>query len=62
MGEMVKRYQLGLGVDSTIPSEIAQGLTRFLTDATSLGDRTSMKQFAEQNTAEEYAKVIFQHV
>lgn len=62
MGEMVKRYQLGLGVDSTIPSEIAQGLTRCLTDATSLGDRISMKQFAEQNTAEEYAKVIFQHV
>jgi glycosyltransferase involved in cell wall biosynthesis len=62
MGEMVKRYQLGLGVDSAIPSEIAQGLTRFLTDATSLGDRNSMKQFAEQNTAEEYAKVIFQYV
>ena len=62
MGEMVKRYQLGLGVDSTVPSEIARGLTRFLTDATSLGDRASMKQFAEQNTAEEYAKVIFQHM
>ncbi|WP_233222605.1 glycosyltransferase [Chroococcidiopsis sp. CCALA 051] len=62
MGEMVKRYRLGLGVDSAIPSEIAQGLTRFLTDATSLGDRNSMKQFAEQNTAEEYAKVIFQYV
>lgn len=62
MGEMVKRYQLGLGVDSTIPSEITRGLTQYLTDATSLGDRTSMKQFAEQNTAEEYAKVIFQYV
>jgi glycosyltransferase involved in cell wall biosynthesis len=62
MGEMVKRYHLGLGVDSTVPSDIAQALTRCLTDANSLGDRTSMKQFAEQNTAEEYAKVIFQHM
>ena len=62
MGEMVKRYQLGLGVDSTVPSEITQGLIRCLADAKNLGDRTSMKQFAEQNTAEEYAKVIFQHV
>jgi glycosyltransferase involved in cell wall biosynthesis len=63
MGEIVKCYHLGLTVDSTIPSEIAQGLTRFLTaPATDLCDRTSMKKFAVQNSAEEYARVIFQYV
>jgi glycosyltransferase involved in cell wall biosynthesis len=63
MGEMVQRYSLGLTVDSTIPAEIARGLTRFLLEPpTELCDRTSMKSFAEQNSAEQFASVIFQYV
>lgn len=63
MGEIVQRYELGLTVDSTVPEEIAKGLTRFLVEDTDkLCDRTKMKSFAEQNSAEEFARVIFEHL
>jgi glycosyltransferase involved in cell wall biosynthesis len=62
MGEMVRRYGLGLAVDSTVPSEIAQGLTQLLErDGDRVCDRTKMKAFAEENSAERFANVIFQH-
>ncbi|MCW6038303.1 glycosyltransferase [Spirulina subsalsa FACHB-351] len=38
MGQIVERYELGLTIDSSQPSQIAQGLTEFLTDS-SLRDR-----------------------
>lgn len=63
MGEVVQRYGLGLTVDSTIPTEIARGLTRFLLESPAgLCDRSKMKSFAEQNSAEQFANVIFQHL
>jgi glycosyltransferase involved in cell wall biosynthesis len=62
MGEMVRRYGLGLAVDSTNPAEIAQGLTRFLLEsADELSDRTKMQHFVEQNSAERFARSIFEH-
>lgn len=63
MGEIVRRYELGLTVDSTAPQEIAKGLTRFgLEDSEKLCDRTKMKSFVEQNSAEEFARIIFQYL
>lgn len=63
MGQIVKHHSLGLTVDSTVPGEIAQGLTRFLLESsTGFCDRNKMKAFAEQNSAEQFASVIFQHV
>lgn len=62
MGEMVQRYNLGLTVDSTIPAEIAKGLTRFLLSPAGLCDRSKMKFFAEQNCSERFAEVIFQYL
>ena len=63
MGEMVRRYGLGVAVDSTSPQEIAQGVSRFLLeDWDGLCDRAKMQAFAEDNSAEQFAKVIFQHV
>lgn len=61
MGEITRRYKLGLAVDSTVPSEITQGFQRFLLESpASLCDREKMKQFAEQNKAEKFASTIFQ--
>jgi glycosyltransferase involved in cell wall biosynthesis len=61
MGEMVHRYELGLAVDSTQPSAIAQGLKTFLTQApSSIGNRIQMQAFAEQNSANRFAQTIFQ--
>jgi len=63
MGEIVQRYKLGLAVDSVVPSEIAKGFERFMLESpASLCDPRKMKQFAEQNTAEQYAKLIFHHL
>lgn len=63
MGEWTQHYQLGLTVDSTDKSEIAKGLTQFLTEPPDkFGDRTQMKFFAEQHSAEEFASVIFKHL
>jgi glycosyltransferase involved in cell wall biosynthesis len=63
MGEIVQRHGLGLTVDSTVPDHIAKGLTRFLLEpVSSLCDRNKMQSFSEQNTAEEFAKIIFQYL
>lgn len=63
MGKMVERYQLGLTVDSTSPVEIAKGLTQFLLEPpTQFCDLSSMRSFAEQNSAENFAHTIFQHI
>jgi glycosyltransferase involved in cell wall biosynthesis len=63
MGKLVQDYHLGLTLDSTQPREIAKGLTRFLQEPESvLCDRTLMKKFAEQNSAEKFADVIFNHI
>lgn len=63
MGKLVQHYNLGLTVDSTKPEEIAQGLTRFLQEPeTVLCDHSQMKKFAEQNSADEFARVIFNHI
>lgn len=60
MGEIVRRYQLGITVDSTVPAAIAQGLTQFLLESPDrFGDRTQMRAFAEQNSADKFAEVIF---
>ncbi|MGB5710943.1 MAG: glycosyltransferase, partial [Waterburya sp.] len=63
MGEIARQYQLGLTVDSTIPKEIAKGLTQFLVKSPAqFGDRSQMQRFAEQNTAKKFATTIFQNL
>lgn len=63
MGELTRSHRLGLAVDSTSPSEIAQGLTRFLNESPlAFCDRTSMRQFAEQNSVQAFTETIFQHL
>jgi glycosyltransferase involved in cell wall biosynthesis len=61
MGEMVKRYKLGITVDSIVPEKIAEGLTQLILGSPSeFCDFSSMKSWAEQNSAENFAKTIFQ--
>ncbi|WP_019504097.1 glycosyltransferase [Pleurocapsa sp. PCC 7319] len=63
MGELVRRYCLGLAVDSTVPREIANGIAECLHKSPEqLGDRQQMLAFAEQNSVERFAQVIFEHL
>jgi glycosyltransferase involved in cell wall biosynthesis len=61
MGEMVRRYQLGLTVDSSLPEAISQELTRcLLALPETLGDRLKMEDFVKQNSIDLYGSIIFE--
>ncbi|MBD2459685.1 glycosyltransferase [Oscillatoria sp. FACHB-1407] len=63
MGEITRFYKLGLAVDSTVPAEIAKGLSQCVLQPTEqIGDRLKMKEFAQQNEASGFASKIFQHL
>ncbi len=61
MGELVHRHQLGVTVDSTQPTAIAQGLKEAMAQPLeSLGNLAQMQAFAKQNSATRFAQVIFE--
>ncbi|WP_315786697.1 glycosyltransferase [Fischerella sp. JS2] len=63
MGEWTRHYKLGLSVNSTVVSEIAQGLTRFLQELPEkFFDSISARKFARQHSAEKYAETIFSYM
>jgi len=63
MGEVVRQYKLGLVLDSSLPTEIAQGITRCLREPLErLCDRIQMKKFAEQNSVDCYTSTIFHNL
>lgn len=63
MGELSRRYNLGLAIDSTKPEEIAKGLTRLLTEPLeTIGDRAQMRLLVQQNSVEKFARTIFEHL
>jgi len=63
MGELVRRYQLGIAIDSSSSEGIAKALSRSLNEAPETwGDRAQMKRFVEQNSVEQYTRTIFQHL
>lgn len=63
MGEMTRRYRLGLTVDSTKAIEIAAGLTELLTKSPDIYcDFNLMEQYAAQNTPEQFANTIFKQI
>jgi glycosyltransferase involved in cell wall biosynthesis len=60
MGELTRRYGLGLTVDSTIPHKIAQALIRCLSESPlDFCDLPSMARFSSQNSVEVFCKTIF---
>jgi glycosyltransferase involved in cell wall biosynthesis len=63
MGELARRYQLGLVVDSTKPTEIAKALTTLLSASPhAISNPSQMQLFAAQNSIDLYASTIFEHL
>jgi glycosyltransferase involved in cell wall biosynthesis len=63
MGELVKKYGLGITVDTTIVSEISKGLTDLLNEPlTNSYSLEGMKTFTEQNSPQKFASAIFQNI
>ena len=59
VGQLVRTHGLGLALDATRPAAIARALTEFL-ETDPLGNPEQMRNFATQNRASEYARVIFE--
>ncbi|GAB4300395.1 MAG: hypothetical protein Fur0025_40020 [Oscillatoriaceae cyanobacterium] len=63
MGEITRQYGLGLTVDSTNPHAIAREMTRFFQEPPErFCDPQKMKQFAQENDAEQFADTIFSNL
>ena len=63
MGEITRRHQLGITLDSTNHLEIAQGFRQLLAKPPNeFLDREGANQFARQNSAVNFAHTIFQHL
>lgn len=63
MGEITRRYKLGLAVDSTKATEITSGLIKFLTESSDIYcDFNLMEQYAARNTPKQFARTIFKQI
>lgn len=63
MGELVRRHQLGLAVDTTQPQALAQGCMTFLTNDAATGfNQAAAAQFARSHSAEQFAQALVQHL
>ncbi len=63
MGELVRRYQLGVAINSEHPSEIAQAMSELLWNGTSSVTQPShMQAFVEQNLADKYINTMISHL
>jgi glycosyltransferase involved in cell wall biosynthesis len=58
MGKIVSENQLGMLVENDLPEKMEM----LLTENIEVGDKLKMKDFAELNSAENYAKVILQGI
>lgn len=63
MGELVRRYRLGLTVDTTVASYLSQGIVQLLQNHPNrYCDRAKMQQFARENSIERFTETIFNHL
>ncbi|MEM8832446.1 MAG: glycosyltransferase [Cyanobacteria bacterium P01_G01_bin.19] len=63
MGEITRRYQLGLTVDSQSPQKIAKGLSKFLQESPDEQcNYQQMALFARQNSVAKFASKIFDNL
>jgi glycosyltransferase involved in cell wall biosynthesis len=60
MGELARRYRLGLTVDSTVPRDIAQALSRCLSESlVDVCDTRSMARFSRHHSVDVFSETIF---
>lgn len=63
MGEMIRYHKLGVAVDTTSISELARGLSCCLLEPQErLFDQQQARYFAQQNSPNQFASTIFQHL
>ena len=62
MGELVRRYQLGIRLDSSCVDEVAQGLRQIVSAEPIVYSPEKMRLFVEENSATRFAQTIFHQV
>ena len=62
VGAHIKNYGLGISIDSTNPSALAEAITRFVSTSTLSFDRERARAFGEENKASRYAETIFSNL
>ena len=59
MGELVRRYQLGLAIDSTAPTEIVAGITQYVKAPQAIKiDAQKMNDLVSKNSSTAFAELI----
>ncbi|MEO0770768.1 MAG: glycosyltransferase family 4 protein [Cyanobacteria bacterium J06649_4] len=61
MGELVQRFKLGITVDSTLPTSIAEGVEQLINNPADI-DVARMDQFSQMNAAEKFSATIFNRI
>lgn len=63
MGEMTRRYQLGITVETSSPTAISEAIKHcLLKDKLPLSDVSQMATFAAHNTAKQFSENVFQSI
>lgn len=63
IGELVKRYQLGLSVNSISTTEISKGFIHFLeVETTQTFDQKKMRQLVLENSVDSFTRTFFYHL
>lgn len=63
MGELVNRYGLGLGVESSSPNAIAQGLEKFVETPEQIKiDRNKMAELVHQNSSVRFSEIALSRI
>ena len=62
MGEVVRRYKLGLAIDSTCVDSVLKAITHILEGNDLSYDLNLMKSFAQSNNPSKFAEIIFDNL
>lgn len=63
MGQVIRSYSLGLAVDTTQPTEIAEAITQtFASSFSNLYSLEKMQQWVSENSPEEFSNTIFNQI
>jgi glycosyltransferase involved in cell wall biosynthesis len=62
MGEFVRQHELGLAIDASNVQQLSQGIVACLGTDAKIGNSEKMKEFADQNLWQKYAKTIITEI
>jgi glycosyltransferase involved in cell wall biosynthesis len=62
MGALIREYDLGVTVNCTSPSAIAEAMRRCVAESATFSETRGMKQYVEERTPEQFARTLLERV